>query len=100
MDPFPLWRQLTSLNEIFTDPTIVKVFHGGDNDLVWLQRDFSVYVVNMFDTHQAAIRLNFPIGSRGYKSVLKHYCKVMEKVALFKLYYSTRANCFFNSRSR
>ena len=76
IDPFPLWRHLTTLNEIMTDPSVVKVIHGADNDIMWLQRDFSVYMVNLFDTHQAAIRLNFPAGSRSYKSILAHYCKV------------------------
>jgi len=42
------------LNVVFSDPKILKVFHGADMDVVWLQRDFGVYVVNMFDTGQAA----------------------------------------------
>lgn len=29
---------------------MVQVFHGADNDVLWLQRDFHVYVVNLFDT--------------------------------------------------
>ncbi len=40
------------LNRVFTDPNIVKVLHGADWDIQWLQRDFSIYVVNMFDTGQ------------------------------------------------
>ena len=31
-----------------------QVLHGADSDIVWLQRDFGIYVVNMFDTGQAA----------------------------------------------
>ena len=27
--------------------------HGGDNDVLWLQRDFHVYMVNVFDTEKA-----------------------------------------------
>ena len=30
----------------------LKVLHGCDSDVEWLQRDFSVYLVNVFDTHQ------------------------------------------------
>lgn len=31
-----------------------QVLHGADSDIVWLQRDFGLYIVNMFDTGQAA----------------------------------------------
>ena len=31
-----------------------KVLHGCDSDVEWLQRDFSVYLVNVFDTHQVS----------------------------------------------
>lgn len=45
---------IQAINEVFTDPKIVKVFHGSDSDIVWLQQDFSVYVVNLFDTFHAS----------------------------------------------
>lgn len=64
--------ELHILNEVFTDPKVLKVFHGADYDVEWLQRDLSVYVVNMFDTHQAARRLNFARLSLAY--LIKHYC--------------------------
>ena len=38
----------------------VKVFHGADHDIEWLQRDLGLYVVNMFDTGQAARVLSLP----------------------------------------
>jgi exosome complex exonuclease RRP6 len=38
------------LRPIFDDQNIVKVLHGADHDVEWLQRDFGLYVVNMFDT--------------------------------------------------
>lgn len=66
--------ELHILNEIFTNPKVLKVFHGADSDIDWLQRDLSVYVVNMFDTHQAAKRLNLAHLSLAY--VVKHYCNV------------------------
>ncbi len=52
----------------------VQVFHGADMDVVWLQRDFGVYLVNLFDTAQAARLLNFPHLSLSY--LLKHYCNL------------------------
>ncbi|CAG9538200.1 unnamed protein product [Cercopithifilaria johnstoni] len=59
IDPFPLWNDMHILNEPFTDPNILKVFHGADSDIVWLQRDFGIYVVNMFDTYKAMRVLNY-----------------------------------------
>lgn len=74
IDTLSLRSELHELNEIFTKSTILKVFHGADLDIQWLQRDLSLYVVNMFDTHQAAKQLNLPYLSLAY--LLKHYCNV------------------------
>ena len=52
IDSVELKSELHILNEIFTDPSLVKIFHGADSDILWLQRDFGIYVVNMFDTHK------------------------------------------------
>jgi ribonuclease D len=43
-----------ALNPIFADPGILKVLHGCANDVAWLQRDFHIYLVNVFDTEKAA----------------------------------------------
>ncbi|XP_013778141.1 LOW QUALITY PROTEIN: exosome component 10-like [Limulus polyphemus] len=74
IDAIELRSELFQLNEIFTDPKIVKVLHGADMDILWLQRDFGLYVVNMFDTGQAARVLNMACYSLAY--LLKHYCHV------------------------
>lgn len=29
-----------------------QVMHGAGRDIIWLQRDFSIYVCNLFDTGQ------------------------------------------------
>jgi len=50
------------------------VFHGADADVLWLQRDFGVYVVGMFDTHQASRTLGFP--RHRLQDLLLHYCAV------------------------
>lgn len=52
----------------------VQVFHGSDSDVEWLQRDFGVYIVNMFDTFQAASLLNFE--HRSLAVLLSHYCHI------------------------
>ncbi|KAK7286593.1 hypothetical protein RJT34_21700 [Clitoria ternatea] len=40
------------LREVFMDPAKRKVMHYVDKDTVWLQRDFGIYICNLFDTHQ------------------------------------------------
>ena len=39
---------------IMANPDIVKVMHGADSDVLWLQRDFGIYIVNLFDTGRAS----------------------------------------------
>ncbi|CRL00784.1 CLUMA_CG014038, isoform A [Clunio marinus] len=74
IDTIALRDELHILNEFFTDPKIVKIFHGADSDVEWLQRDLSLYLVNLFDTHQAARRLGFSRLSLAF--LLKHYCDI------------------------
>lgn len=74
VDTIALREELHILNEVFTRPSIVKVFHGADCDVEWLQRDLSLYLVNLFDTHQAAKRLGFARLSLAF--LLKHYCNI------------------------
>uniref|UniRef100_A0A6P7FY93 Exosome component 10 n=1 Tax=Diabrotica virgifera virgifera TaxID=50390 RepID=A0A6P7FY93_DIAVI len=50
----------------------VMIFHGADSDIVWLQRDLSIYVVNMFDTYQAAKQLEISGLSLAY--LMQRYC--------------------------
>ena len=58
IDTIALKKQLgDALRGVFDNPDIVKVLHGADHDVEWLQRDFSLYIVNMFDTGQAARKL-------------------------------------------
>ena len=61
------------LAAVFADPGIVKVLHGADSDVLWLQRDFGLYPVNMFDTGQAARVLEYP--SFGLAYLLQHFCE-------------------------
>ncbi|KAL7672830.1 hypothetical protein ACOME3_007710 [Neoechinorhynchus agilis] len=72
IDAIEIRHVLHKLNRLTANPRILKVFHGSEMDVLWLQKDFGVYVVNMFDTHQAARLLNHPYLSLSY--LLKHYC--------------------------
>lgn len=54
VDTLALREELQILNEVFTDPRILKVFHGANSDIRWLQRDFGLYIVNLFDTYHAS----------------------------------------------
>ena len=58
----------------FSNPKIVKVLHGAERDIIWLQRDLGLYVVNMFDTGQAARALE--LTRFGLKHLLKEFCDV------------------------
>lgn len=60
VDTLKPWREeLQILNEVFTDPKILKVLHGATMDIIWLQRDLGLYVVGLFDTFHAASALGY-----------------------------------------
>lgn len=60
------------LGWIFSDPKVVKVLHGADSDVKWLQRDFGIYICNMFDTGIAAKTLDYPF--HGLAHLLQTIC--------------------------
>ncbi|XP_042490265.1 protein RRP6-like 2 isoform X2 [Macadamia integrifolia] len=62
------------LRELFKDPLKKKVMHGADRDIVWLQRDFGIYICNLFDTGQASRVLQLERNSLEY--LLHHFCGV------------------------
>jgi exosome complex exonuclease RRP6 len=74
VDTLLLRHALHCLNAVFEDPSIVKVLHGCDSDVVWMQRDFGLYLVNVFDTGQAARYLG--LQSFGLAYLLSTYCGV------------------------
>ncbi|SJM85833.1 related to Exosome complex exonuclease RRP6 [Zygosaccharomyces bailii] len=75
VDTLALRDELVVLNEVFTNPSIVKVFHGAFMDIIWLQRDLGIYVVSLFDTYHASRALGFPRHSLAY---------LLETLASFK----------------
>ncbi|KAI0739418.1 hypothetical protein C8Q80DRAFT_1198600 [Daedaleopsis nitida] len=72
VDTLALRQELEELNEVFTNPNIVKVLHGAESDIVWLQQDFNLYIVNLFDTFHASKVLDFP--RHGLAALLEMYC--------------------------
>ena len=74
IDTLELRSSLHTLNDSFTNPRITKVMHGADSDVMWLQRDFGLYLVGLFDTGQAARTLEHQ--SFALAHLLKHYCGV------------------------
>ncbi|CAL0317147.1 unnamed protein product [Lupinus luteus] len=62
------------LREVFKDPAKRKVMHGADRDIVWLQRDFGIYICNLFDTGQASKVLKLERNSLEY--LLRHFCEI------------------------
>ncbi|KAF8475629.1 ribonuclease H-like domain-containing protein [Kalaharituber pfeilii] len=71
VDTLKLREELQVLNEVFGDPNILKVLHGASMDIIWLQRDFGLYIVGLFDTYEAARSLGF--ASKGLAFLLKKY---------------------------
>ena len=74
VDTLLLREHLHVLNRVFTDPRKVKVLHGCGGDVVWLQRDFGLYLVNVFDTGVAAKALGYP--SLGLAYLLEKFCNI------------------------
>lgn len=62
----PWRRRLECLNEVFADPSIVKVLHGAFMDVMWLQRDLGLYLVGLFDTYHACRALGYPQASLAF----------------------------------
>ena len=73
VDTIALRKHMWILKDSFLSPLKTKIFHGAAEDIKWLQRDFGLYVCNMFDTGIALQRLRQP---RGLAHLLKFLCGV------------------------
>lgn len=62
----PVRQAAEKLNIAFTDPSKVKILHGAEHDVLWMQRDLGLYVVNLFDTYHATNVLGFPAHGLAY----------------------------------
>jgi len=77
VDTIALREDLQPLNQVFTDPKIVKVLHGANSDVIWLQRCLGLYIVNMFDTGLAARQMEY--GASLKFLLMKYLNKEMSK---------------------
>ena len=67
-----VWNEVNGLAPLFANPNIVKVGHSiGGLDVRCLHRDFGIFVVNAFDTFEAAATLR--LYSKGLANVCAHY---------------------------
>ncbi|KAF2573064.1 hypothetical protein F2Q70_00004938 [Brassica cretica] len=64
------------LRPVFSDPRIYKVFHGAQNDVTCLQRDFHIYLANLFDTYTVCLVLEEP--QKSLKGLLRIICKLQD----------------------
>lgn len=74
VDALALRHELSALLDLFVDPGVVKVFHGCESDVLWLQKDLGLYVVNAFDSFHAAKLLKYP--SLSLAHLVKFHCGV------------------------
>eukprot|EP00501_MAST-03F_sp_TOSAG23-6_P001861 GSMAST32.ASY1.ANO1.1939.1 assembled CDS len=75
VDTLCLRSEMHICNSWFSDKSVIKVMHGANKDVEWLQRDFGIYIVNLFDTGQASRILEYPSFSLAY--LLKRHCDVI-----------------------
>lgn len=72
IDALSLRQHISILKPIFSNPHITKIFHGCHNDTQWLQRDFGIMTVNVFDTQLAGKALGYE--KLGLNYLWKKYC--------------------------
>ena len=71
IDALILRKEITSyLKGIFESENIIKIFHGCDNDIVWLITNFEIFTRNIFDTGRAFITFqNFILSNKTFKNL-------------------------------
>ncbi|WIA21854.1 hypothetical protein OEZ85_004230 [Tetradesmus obliquus] len=79
VDCLALHDCLGLLRPLLADGAVLKVLHGGANDVLWLQRDAHLYLVNVFDTEKAALVLGRE--ERSLANLLRRYCGVTQDKA-------------------
>lgn len=77
IDAIALKDHISLLSDILINPKIVKIFHACMNDLKWLQQDFNLFVINLFDTQKAVKALGYQ--DCGLAGLLKNYGVIKNK---------------------
>jgi len=76
LDPLQLGkRNIQRLRKVLESTAVLKVMHGCSNDLRWLQRDFGLRVVNLYDTQGAARLLG--LAALSLNSLWEKYCEFL-----------------------
>lgn len=73
VDTLALRDEMWRLAPVFHDPKIVKVLHWAESDVRWLQRDFGLFLVNVFDTAIALQTLRMP---KSLAFLVDHVCQI------------------------
>jgi len=73
VDTLKLREEMWRLAPVFHNPKIVKVLHSAQEDIKWLQRDFGLYFINLFDTAIALQTLRMP---HSLAFLIDHICQI------------------------
>jgi ribonuclease D len=93
IDPIVLRKSIsTSLKPILESSNILKIVHGGANDVLALQRDFSIYLTGCIDTQimyslkeGGCSQVKFETLARQMRPDLKHLLKYEETLSEWRL---------------
>jgi cation-transporting P-type ATPase D len=66
----------STLGPLFSNPSILKVLHGGGSDVLWLRRDFEIFCINILDTEKCCQVLHYPPQHRSLKFLLNKFVGV------------------------
>jgi exosome complex exonuclease RRP6 len=84
IDTLKLWKDMHLLHPVFANPKILKIFLGSELDIKNLQRDFGIYVINMFDIVKAGIILGHLFSGNPLPYFLNTLCNI--KLTSMKYY--------------
>ncbi|ETW58464.1 hypothetical protein PFMC_05564 [Plasmodium falciparum CAMP/Malaysia] len=87
IDVFNMFEDLYIINDITTDPNILKITYNAPNIINQLQKDFSIYFVNIFDIAICSNYLNFKnnlnyLIYKYFNTVLYYKNKILQNVLI------------------
>lgn len=72
VDALALRGRMRVLGKVLMNAEVLKVLHGADHEVLWLQRDCGLYLVNLFDARIAARQLGYEASSLAH--LLERHC--------------------------